>query len=137
MLAATDVCLYVDRMQITQITGEDQFMITGYAPDHVAVNGVRHTASLILRPDALLPSWPVRDVAQLRADDFGWIRERPVEILLLGTGPRQVFPPRAVWRELRMEPWGLEIMDTAAACRTYNLIAAEGRTVAAALIIGS
>jgi len=124
-------------MQITQITGEDQHMVTGYAPDHVAVNGVRYASSLILRPNALLPSWPVADAAQLRFEDLAWIRENPPEILLLGTGPRQVFPDRAVWRELRMEPWGIEIMDTAAACRTYNLIVAEGRTVAAALIVGT
>lgn len=124
-------------MQITQITGEDQHMVTGYAPDYVVVNGVRYSASLILRPDALLPSWPVTDAAQLRVEDLEWIRERPPEILLLGTGSTQAFPARAVWRELRMAPWGIEIMDTAAACRTYNLIVAEGRSVAAALIIGS
>ena len=124
-------------MQITQITGDDQHMVTGYAPDHVTVNGARYASSLILRPNALLPSWPVADAAQLRFEDLAWIREHPPEILLLGTGPRQVFPARAVWRELRMEPWGIEIMDTAAACRTYNLIVAEGRTVAAALVVGT
>jgi len=124
-------------MQITQVTGENQYMVTSYAPDHVAVNGVRYSASLILRPEALLPSWAVSDAAQLRVEDLEWIRERPPEILLLGTGSRQVFPARAVWRELRMEPWGIEIMDTAAACRTYNLIVAEGRAVAAALIVDS
>jgi len=124
-------------MQITQVTGENQYMVTSYAPDHVAVNGVRYSASLILRPEALLPSWAVADAAQLRVEDLEWVRERPPEILLLGTGSRQVFPARAVWRELRMEPWGIEIMDTAAACRTYNLIVAEGRTVAAALIVDS
>jgi len=124
-------------MQITQVTGENQYMVTSYAPDHVAVNGVRYSASLILRPEALLPSWAVADAAQLRVEDLEWIRERPPEILLLGTGSRQVFPARAVWRELRMEPWGIEIMDTAAACRTYNLIVAEGRAVAAALIVDS
>jgi uncharacterized protein len=137
ILAATGRCLYVDGMQITQITGDGQHVVTGYSPDHVAVNGVRYTASLILLPDALLPAWPVTDAAQLRPEDLRWIRERPPEILLLGTGSRQVFPARTVWRELRTEPWGIEIMDTAAACRTFNLIVAEGRTVAAALIIGS
>lgn len=110
-------------------------MVTAYAPGQVAVNGVRYNASLIVRPDALLPSWPVTDVALLRTEDFSWIRENPPEILLLGTGSQQVFPPRPLWRELRMEGWGIEIMDTAAACRTYNLIVAEGRAVAAALIV--
>ena len=125
----------VGHMQITQITGEDQNMITGYGHDHVAVNGVRYTTSLILRPDGILPSWPVAEAPGLQTGDLSWVRENPPEILLLGTGVQQVFPPRAVWRELRLEPWGIEIMDTAAACRTYNLIVAEGRTVAAALIV--
>jgi uncharacterized protein len=122
-------------MQFTQITSDEQNMITGYAPDHVAVNGVRYAGSLILRPDRLLPSWPVSDVTDLSLEAFAWVRENPPEILLLGTGQRHAFPERPLWRELRGQPWGIEIMDTAAACRTYNLIMAEGRTVAAALII--
>ncbi len=123
-------------MQFTQITDDEQNMITGYARDHVAVNGVRYSGSLILRPDRLLPSWPVSDVAALNLEALAWVRDHPPEILLLGTGPRQTFPERSLWRELRAQPWGIEIMDTAAACRTYNLIMAEGRMVAAALIIG-
>jgi uncharacterized protein len=122
-------------MQFTQITEQERNMVTGYAPDHVAVNGVRYGASLILRPDALLPSWPVPDIGVLTLDALAWVREHPPEILLLGTGERQAFPARALWRALRAQPWGVEIMDTAAACRTYNLIMAEGRLVAAALIV--
>lgn len=123
-------------MQFTQITADERNLITGYGSDHVAVNRVRYTGSLILRPDRMLPVWPVRDIAALRSGDLAWLRDRPPEILLLGTGGRQAFPAPAVWRELRMQPWGVEIMDTAAACRTYNLIMAEGRMVAAALIVG-
>jgi uncharacterized protein len=123
-------------MQFTQIAEDGRNMITGYAPDHVVVNGVRYSGSLILRPDALLPSWPVPNIGMLTLEALAWIRERPPEILLLGTGERQSFPAKALWRALRAEPWGLEIMDTAAACRTYNLIMAEGRAVAAALIVG-
>lgn len=122
-------------MQFTQITDIGQNLITAYAPDHVAVNGVRHFQSLILRPDGLLADWPVRTIEELETRAFEWLRTAPPEILLLGTGMTQRFPARAVWRQLRTERWGVEIMDTAAACRTYNLIVAEGRTVAAALIL--
>ncbi len=122
-------------MQFTQITDTGQNLITAYAPDHVAVNGVRHFQSLILRPDGLLADWPVRAVEELEIEAFDWLRSAPPEILLLGTGTNQRFPARSVWRALRVEGWGVEIMDTAAACRTYNLIMAEGRTVAAALIV--
>jgi uncharacterized protein len=122
-------------MQFTQITDTGQNLITAYAPDHVAVNGIRHFQSLILRPDGLLANWPVRTAEELDIRMFDWLRSAPPEILLLGTGTTQCFPARAVWRQLRTEGWGVEIMDTAAACRTYNLIVAEGRSVAAALII--
>lgn len=122
-------------MQFSQITADSLNMITGYAPDHVEVNGVRHESSLIVRPNRLLASWPVTGLDTLTMDQLGWIREDPPEILLLGTGKRQGFPARPLWRSLRAEPWGIEIMDTAAACRTYNLILSEGRRVAAALII--
>ena len=122
-------------MQFSQITAESLNMITGYASGHVEVNGVRHESSLIVRPDRLFPSWSATDLHSLTMDHLEWIRDDPPEILLLGTGERQSFPSRTLWRSLRAEPWGIEIMDTAAACRTYNLILSEGRAVAAALII--
>jgi uncharacterized protein len=124
-------------MQFTQITDTGQNLITAYATDHVAVNGVPYFQSLILRPDGLLTDWPIRAVEELEIGAFDWLRSAPPEILLLGTGTAQRFPARSVWRALRMEGWGIEIMDTAAACRTYNLIVAEGRAVAAALILSA
>lgn len=122
-------------MQFTQITTDEQNLITHCAPDHVAVNGVRHGQSLIVRPGRLLPAWPITGIEALSVEALDWIQSDPPEILLLGTGTRQVFPERPLWRRLRAAPWGLEIMDTASACRTYNLIMAEGRAVAAALIV--
>jgi uncharacterized protein len=124
-------------MQFTQITSDTQNLVTAYGRDHVAVNGVRYRESLIVRPERLLPAWPVGTVEALSLEALEWIREDPPEILLVGTGVRQVFPPHPLWRQLHAQPWGLEIMDTAAACRTYNLIMSEGRAVAAALIIDS
>ncbi|AHE97696.1 Mth938-like domain-containing protein [Thioalkalivibrio paradoxus] len=124
-------------MQFTQITGDDRNLITGYAPDHVAVNGVRHTSSLILRPDRLLAEWPVTGIETLTPQSLEWLHTDPPEILLIGTGSGQAFPERALWAQLHALGWGLEFMDTAAACRTYNLVMAEGRTVAAALIVES
>jgi uncharacterized protein len=125
----------VQGMQVTQITDVGQNLITAYASDHVAVNGVRHSRSLILRADGLLADWPIQSIENLHADAFAWLRTDPPEIVLLGTGMTQQFPARDVWRQLRTAGWGIEIMDTAAACRTYNLIVAEGRPVAAALIL--
>lgn len=82
-----------------------------------------------------IADWPVDSVEQLGVDHLQAILDAPPEVLLIGTGTVQQFPDRAVWRHLRSQGLGVEIMDTAAACRTYNLIMAEGRDVAAALII--
>lgn len=123
-------------MQFIQITGSGQNLVTAYAHDHISVQGVRYERSLIVRPDRLLPDWPVDHVGALTLDALQWLRADPPEILLVGTGDQPLFPQRDRWRLLRAQGWGVEIMATAAACRTYNLIAAEGRAVAAALIIG-
>lgn len=112
--------------------------ITGYGPGYVAVNKRNHQASLILTPQTIEPDWPVTGVESLTADLLLPLAQRTCDVLLLGTGQRQKFPSPALLRPLieasggRM---GVEIMDTAAACRTYNILTAEGRTPLAALIV--
>lgn len=123
-------------MQFIQITGGSQNLVTAYADDHIAVRGMRYERGLIVRPDRLLPDWPVSHVGELTLDSLRWLQADPPEILLIGTGARPQFPKRDLWRLLRAQGWGVEIMGTDAACRTYNLIVAEDRAVAAALIIG-
>lgn len=124
-------------MQFNQIQNPDLYLITDYSATRVTINGIPHHTGLILRPAALYSDWPLTSLdALIPQDHLQRLLAAPPEILILGTGPRQAFPRREIWRELRqMQPWGVEIMDTPAACRTYNLIASEGRDVAAALLI--
>ena len=107
--------------------------ITGYGEGYVMVNGRRHEASLILLPDRVVP-WDVSAFTQLEIEDFEKLKVLDVEILLLGTGPTQRFPHPRLTQPLATAGIGLEVMDLKAACRTYNILVAEERKVAAALL---
>ncbi len=122
-------------MLFSEVTAEKTYIVTGYAPGTVGINQVAYTRSLIVRPHRLETDWPVSAVDELVLDHLQSVLESPPEVLLIGTGAAQRFPERSLWRQLQERGLGVEVMDTAAACRTYNLIMAEGRDVAAALII--
>lgn len=112
------------------------YLITGYASDHIQVNGMRHEASLVVLPDEVISGW-ANHMSQLTQAHFETLVLRAPEIILLGTGKTLRFPSPALYAGLLRANIGVEIMDTAAACRTYNILAAEGRRVAAALILAS
>ena len=112
----------------------DSYQITGYGPNHVLVNGMRHETSLIVLPDEVVSPW-VTCFAALSVQDFDVVLMRAPEIVLLGTGARLRFPAPTLYAGLLKARIGVEVMDTAAACRTFNILAAEGRRVAAALIV--
>jgi uncharacterized protein len=120
------------KLHLTRDEGRQLF--SGYGPGYVAVNSVRYERNVLVSPDAVA-EWPVRDFETLAPDDFGFIRDARPEILILGTGPTQRFPPPELARVLAASGAGVEIMDTKAACRTYNILVAEGRKVMAAILI--
>lgn len=109
--------------------------VTAYGDDHVAVDGRIHTRSLLLLPDRIDASWGPEDFAGLAATHIAVLAALGCDVLLLGTGRRQRFPAPALLRPLHEAGRGIEVMDTPAACRTYNVLRAEGRIVAAALIV--
>lgn len=110
--------------------------ITSCGARYVAVNGVRYDASLVVTPAALEPQWPVASFAGLTDTEIAGLLRHAPELALIGTGTRLRFPPTPVLRPLIDANVGYEIMDTGAACRTYNILMAEGRKVLAALIVG-
>jgi uncharacterized protein len=107
--------------------------VTGYGENFVTINGERHEANLVVLPDRVLP-WNAAGFDALAEEDFRVFLEMDLEILLLGTGPRQRFPHPKLTRVLAEKRIGVEAMDLRAACRTYNILVAEGRRVAAALL---
>jgi uncharacterized protein len=109
-------------------------VITGYGEDHVLVNGRRYQSSLVVLPDRIL-DWSVSAFTDLSAEDFKILEDLKVEIVLLGTGPKQRFPHPRLTSALTAARIGLEVMDLKAACRTFNILVAEERKVAAALML--
>lgn len=107
--------------------------VTGYGNGWIEVNGERHEHALVLMPEGPVQRWDVAEFASLATEHFeGLLALRP-ELVLFGSGERQRFPHPRLTAALARERIGVEVMDTLAACRTYNILAAEGRRVVAAL----
>ena len=118
--------------------------ITGYGPDGITISGKRHAGSLLISSNGLLFPWRVQSArSQLEAGDLEAvvneavkILPKPYELVILGTGNLQFFPDNQWLAPFIARGLPLEIMSTPAACRTYNIVASEGRTVLAALWLG-
>jgi uncharacterized protein len=108
-------------------------VINAYGEGYVMVNGQRHESSVIVTADKVLP-WSATSFAGLSENDFASLGEMKLEIVLLGTGPKQRFPRPRLTAALARAGIGVEVMDLQAACRTYNILVAEERKVAAALL---
>jgi uncharacterized protein len=108
---------------------------TAYGKGYVAVNGVRYESSLVVLPDRVIDHWDVASVEALTQDSVGELADLKPELILLGTGDSLRFPNSELLAVLLSAGIGTEVMDTHAACRTYNILAQEGRNVAAALVI--
>jgi len=108
---------------------------TGYGPGYVEVNGKRHASSLVVSAERVIVDWPAASVEALTADHLAAIVELKPEIVVIGSGASFRFPDPARLAPLHQARIGVEVMDTQAACRTYNILLGEGRSVVAALIV--
>ena len=106
---------------------------SGYGDGFVMVNGERHESNLIVLPERLLP-WDVAGFDALKEADFLVFAEMNLEVVILGTGSKLRFPHPRLTQALMRKRIGVEAMDLQAACRTYNILMAEERRVAAALL---
>lgn len=122
-------------MDITPLVPQGSQVIDSYGPGTFRIAGVVHKGSVLVMPDRTV-SWEVTSVDALTAADFRDIvaAEPSCEILLLGCGERMRLPPEPLRIALRGHGIAVDPMDTGAACRTFNVLLAEGRRVAAALI---
>lgn len=122
-------------MDITPLVPAGRQLIQGYGDGGFRITGTRHEGSVLVFPTRVL-AWPVTNIADLTADWAGPVIDAGdrVEILLLGCGERMVPVGAHLRQALRAARIVLEAMDTGAACRTYNVLLAEERRVAAALI---
>ena|SRR5687768_8066811 len=121
-------------MKLHLAQNQGQQLFTGYGAGYVAVNNVRYEKSVLVTPSSV-SDWPVANFEDLSAADFLFIAALKAEVVIFGTGPVQRFPRPELARALAASGAGVEIMDSKAACRTYNILAAEGRGVVAAILM--
>ena len=108
--------------------------VTAYDESGVEINLKRITTSLLVLPEVAPALWPVTSFDTLTTDHFQQIAAMQPDVVILGTGARQRFVHPRLTAGLTASRIGVECMDNQAACRTYNILMAEGRKVALALI---
>jgi len=135
-------------MQVNQDNDLSSFSIRAYQPGEISVtlpaSGSSDVAqpvevetlqcSFIISPKHLIRDWPPLTIEMLTADHLQSMIELKPEVVILGTGQKLQFPERAILAKLHNQQLGVEVMDTAAACRTYNILMMEGRFVVAGMI---
>jgi len=122
------------KLHLADAAGLNSF--TGYGDGYVLVNRQRHEKSLVVLADRIVTDWAASSFEALAAAHLESLVGLGQEIILLGTGGVLRFPPPEILRPLIEAGIGLEVMDVHAACRTFNILVAEERRVAAALLLG-
>ena len=110
-------------------------VVTGSGPGWIRVGTSEIREGVVLLPDDIVRGWAPLGVEALAEKDYAALLLHRPEIVLLGTGAAQRFPHPRLLASLTAARVGVEVMDTRAACRTFNILVAEGRRVAAALVM--
>ena len=121
------------KFHLTQAAGRNLF--TGYGAGYISINDQRFEHAVLVSPEGEVQRWEVDGFDALTSTHFDALAARQPEIVLLGTGDKLRFPKPDVIRALAAARIGFETMDTKAACRTYNILMAEGRQVLAAILV--
>jgi len=111
-----------------------QNIFTAHGEGYVQVNDQRYERPLIVTPEQVLSDWPARSFAALTETDFSHFLSLKPEVILLGTGNQHRFAHPQLYRALTSAGISVEFMSTPAACRTYNILAAEDRKVVAGIL---
>jgi uncharacterized protein len=122
-------------MQLNLERPDYRWFLRGADGAHALVNERVLRASFVIAPDALVEDWPVVDAAALQPAQLEPILSLAPELVVLGTGARQVFPPPAILAAFLTRGLGVEVMTNDAAARTYSVLAGEGRRVVAAIVM--
>lgn len=109
--------------------------VSAYGSNYIEINACRYESSLLLMPEGPVEAWPCQGFTDLKIEDFEKIAQKQPALVILGSGKKIQFPRPELIAPLIRAKIGIETMDLQAACRTYNVLMAEGRNVLAALII--
>lgn len=122
-------------MELSLDTTTAAYQIRSYQTGKIQVNENWYERSLIITPQQLILDWPPQQLQELQSAHLSPLLQLHPDVVILGSGTTLHFPPLELLAPFYNEKIGIEIMDTGAACRTYTALAAEGRNVAAALLI--
>lgn len=113
--------------------------IRSVSKDAIQINEQTWSETIALTTEAVIADWNPKPLAELREEDFASLLDNPpekaLELVILGTGEKSRFPARELMFAFARRGVGLEYMNTAAAARTFNVLAGEGRRVAAVLYL--
>ena len=124
-----------DRAMKFSLEPDHKSSIQSYASGQVVVGGTTYTSPLIISAAGVTPDWPPATLEEITAHQLRELLPLDPEIVILGTGSRLRFPSPAITSCLMEHHIGIEVMDTASACRTYNVLLSEDRRVVAALLM--
>lgn len=120
-------------VELTLDPPQGEYRIRSYQPGAILINEITYSKSLIISANTLINKWNPQSIMELTSNDWQAVLDLKPTIVLLGTGATIVFPEISCLAPLIERNIGYEIMDTAAACRTYTVLSAEDRHVVAAL----
>ena len=121
-------------MQLNLERPDYQYFLRGADGASALLNDSRLTRSFVVAPNVLVEDWPVTNTASMTPADLDALLALEPELLLLGTGAIQTFPPAVVMATCLQRGIGIEVMTNAAAARTYSVLAGEGRRVVAGFV---
>ncbi len=115
----------------------NRYSIQAYEQGQITVNERIYSESLVLSANKIIQPWSVKAVTELKPEHFDCIFELKPDVILLGTGEKQIFPAQEIYHYFAKNGFALDVMNTGALCRTYNILVAEDRNVFAAFILSS
>jgi uncharacterized protein len=122
-------------MKFAEIADTGANLIESYGAGRVRINGRDYARRVAVSARHITLDWGPDDMAALTSEHLEAVLGASTQVLIIGTGARQRFPPPEVQFALLARGIGVEVMDTGAACRTYNILVSEGRDVVAALLM--
>jgi uncharacterized protein len=111
-----------------------RYSISAYTSTDITVNEKQYQQSLILSPEVLISPSPINSIDDLNENTLQSVLDLNPDVVLLGTGEKQIFPEPQIFGLLGEKGIGLEVMNTGALCRTFNILVAEDRDVVAVII---
>jgi uncharacterized protein len=122
-------------MQFNLDNNIGKYQINAYQPGQVIINKQTYTNSIIITPEQIITNWAPQSFAEITADNLKIILDMVPQVVIIGTGEQQHFLGQELLLPFLQQGIGIEIMNTDAACRTYNVLMSEGRNVVAALVL--